>query len=250
MDFPSLRDHFAAEAAALKAAAARSEPDSRVPSCPDWTAADLLDHVTEVYDHKLQCLRLMREPEDGEMPRREGSPTERFDAAVADLLSEFDARSPEDLTFTWYGPDQTVGFWIRRMAAETVVHRADAEQAAGDAIGPVDPALGTDAADEMLRIMVEWESKVSHDELAEVLEKARGLVVAVDAGERAWTVRVGVEAAEIADGVADDAQATVAGTPGELLMWLWRRLPADALTVDGDAEKAVSLHAMLAEFGQ
>ncbi|WP_199036603.1 maleylpyruvate isomerase family mycothiol-dependent enzyme [Glycomyces salinus] len=250
MDFPSLRTHLAAEADALKAAAARADPDARVPSCPDWTATDLLDHVTEVYDHKTQCMRLLREPEDGERLEREGGPAERFDAALAGLLAEFDARHPEDLSHTWYGPDQTVGFWIRRMAAETVVHRADAELAAVETIGPVDPGLGADAADEMLRIMVEWESRVSRDELAEVLADAAGLVVAVDAGERAWTVRVGAEAAEVADGIDADAQATVSGTPGEVLMWLWRRLPAEALTVEGDAAKSAALHAMLAEFGQ
>jgi hypothetical protein len=26
---------------------------------------------------------------------------------------------------SWYTPDQTVGFWIRRMAQETVIHRID-----------------------------------------------------------------------------------------------------------------------------
>jgi hypothetical protein len=50
-------------------------------------------------------------------------------------------------------PDQTVGFWARRMALKTVVHRVDAEQARG-AVAPVDAALGTDGIDEIFVIML------------------------------------------------------------------------------------------------
>src|SRR5258705_13012736 len=46
-------------------------------------------------------------------------PLELLDRAYAALSAEFAARRPEDHTFTWYDPDQTVGFWIRDMAQET-----------------------------------------------------------------------------------------------------------------------------------
>lgn len=248
MDFPSLQEHLAAEAAALKDAAARAEPGARVPSCPDWTAADLLDHVTEVYDHKTQCMRLMREPEDGELLHREGGPAERFDAALADLLAEFETRRPEDLSYTWFGPDQTVGFWTRRMAAETVVHRADADQAAGDAIGPVDAALGDDGVDEYLKIHLAWSSRVWRDHVAEQLEPNDGLAVGIDTGSRAWTVRVGPEGVDVADDLDGPVRCTLKSPPGETLMWLWRRLPAEALAVDGEQAAATALYEMLAPF--
>ena len=51
--------------------------------------------------------------------------------AYGELMAEFSQRAPTDPTPTWYDPDQTVAFWIRRMAQETVIHRIDAEQAAG-----------------------------------------------------------------------------------------------------------------------
>src|SRR5258708_3724435 len=68
-------------------------------------------------------------------------PLELLDRAYAALSAEFAARRPEDHTFTWYDPDQTVGFWIRDMAQETVIHRVDAELAAGRPIAaiPGDP---------------------------------------------------------------------------------------------------------------
>jgi len=44
------------------------------------------------------------------------------------------------------------GFWVRRMAHETIVHRADARHAAGDATDiPAD--LAADAIDEWLTVM-------------------------------------------------------------------------------------------------
>ena len=57
-------------------------------------------------------------------------PVALLDRAYAELMEEFTRRNPEDFSRTWYDPDQTVGFWIRRMAQETVIHRIDAELAA------------------------------------------------------------------------------------------------------------------------
>ena len=80
-----------------------------------------------------------------------------LDRAYAALTAEFAARSPESPAFTWYGPDQTVGFWIRRMAQETVIHRVDAELGAGVAsIAPIPADLAHDGIDEFLVAFVEY----------------------------------------------------------------------------------------------
>jgi hypothetical protein len=44
--------------------------------------------------------------------------------------SRFRAHEPGEAVTTGFGPDQTVAFWIRRMAQETVIDRTDAELAA------------------------------------------------------------------------------------------------------------------------
>lgn len=260
MDFPSLQAHLITEAAAFQAACAAAGPDAPVPSCPEWTAADLLDHVTETYDHKIQSMRLLRSPEDADMPEREGAPVERFAAALGELLAEFDERGPESLSYTWYGPDQTVGFWVRRMAHETVVHRADAELAAKRAIGPVDAALALDGVREMLDVMVDWGSRAYRRHLTATLEANAGLTVGLslqkpgDTGsnpaETSWTVRVGASGVAVTAGVDPEAQAIVSGSAGDLLLWLWRRLDADALAIEGDRDRAAALHALLGEFAQ
>ncbi|WP_051704074.1 maleylpyruvate isomerase family mycothiol-dependent enzyme [Glycomyces sp. NRRL B-16210] len=250
MEFPALQAHLIAEAAALKAAYAAADPDAPVPTCPEWTATDLLDHVTETYDHKIQSMRLLRSPEAADMPQRTGTAVERFDASLAELLAEFDDRGPESLAYTWYGLDQTVGFWIRRLAHETVVHRADAELAAGRPIGPVDPALALDGAWEMLEVMVDWGSRAMRRHVAATLTAHAGLAVAISAADRSWTLRISEAQAAVTAGIDGDVQAEVHGSAHEVLLWLWRRLPLEALTVKGDRSKAADLYTLIGDFAQ
>jgi uncharacterized protein (TIGR03083 family) len=250
MDFTTLRTHLAAEAARLQAAAAVAAPDATVPTCPEWTAADLLDHVTETYDHKIQSMRQLKNPGEDFRIARPGTLAEQYTAALADLEAEFDARGPESLAYTWYGPDQTVGFWIRRMAHETLIHRVDAELAAGVPVGPVEAGLALDGIDEMAQVMLTWGSRAYREWVAPVLDGNDGLAVALETGGRAWTIRVAGGAVDADTGIAGDVQAVVTGTEGEVLQWLWRRVAAEAVKVDGDADRAAALYELIGAFAQ
>jgi uncharacterized protein (TIGR03083 family) len=250
MDFPALRAHLVAEAALLRTAAAAAAPGARVPTCPAWTVADLLDHVTDTYDHKIQSMRLLKDPGDDYRIDRPGTPADRFDAALADLLAEFDDRGPDSLAHTWYGPDQTVGFWIRRMAHETLVHRADAELAAGTPISPVDAALAADGIDEMLTVMLAWGSRAYRDHVAAPLAGNDGLAIALDTGAQSWTARVEAGTVTVADGTAPDAPAHVRADAGTIMLWMWRRLPVGAPAVTGDSARAAAFYDLLEAFAQ
>ena len=101
--------------------------------------ADLLRHVGEVYLDKVECMRLGRDPESWPPPGlQDEPPLQLLDRSYADLTGEFAARRPQDHAFTWYGPDQSVAFWIRRMAQETVIHRVR-RRAGGRRRGDGDP---------------------------------------------------------------------------------------------------------------
>ena len=250
MDFPALQAHLVAEAARFKAAVSAAPADAPVPSCPEWTTTDLLDHLTETYDHKIQSMRFMRDPSGDFRIKRPGGPAAQFDGALADLLAEFGDRGPDTLSYTWYGPDQTVGFWIRRMAHETLVHRVDAELAAGAPIGLVDPELALDGIDEMLMVMLSWASRVDSAWMIDTITANDGLEVAFDTGSASWTLLVAPNGIAILDGVAPTARATVHGDPGEMLLWLWRRLPVEALRIEGDQAKAAQLYELVTEFAQ
>ena len=60
-----------------------------------------------------------------------------LERAYGELMAEFSQHAPTDPTPTWYDPDQTVAFWIRRMAQETVIHRIDAELGVREQVTPV-----------------------------------------------------------------------------------------------------------------
>jgi len=126
---------IAADATRLSAVAA-GRLDAAVPTCPGWTLTDLVAHTGEVYHHKVACTVLGRRPEQDEYehgPADGQDPLDWFGSATTTLLETLGGRAPESYSATWYEPDQTVAFWQRRMAQETVVHRVDAE-AAGDQI--------------------------------------------------------------------------------------------------------------------
>jgi uncharacterized protein (TIGR03083 family) len=175
-------------------------------------------------------MRLQRRPEESEW--RHEPPTGRpvvdwFTDTLDDLVSELRARGPEAASYTWYPTDQTVGFWYRRMANETAVHRIDAELAAGHC-SPVDDELALDGIDEMLVAFLAgpwWE--------ADPVPAASGRTVAVRAGEELWRITLEPDAVRVSrsEGPAD---ATLEGEPSDVLMWLWHR-EADRVSADGNA---------------
>src|SRR5436305_715070 len=65
-------------------------------------------------------------------------------------LETVDPRAP---AWNWSLAPKAAGFWHRRMAQETAVHRWDAESAYGNAL-PVERLLAVDGIDEALRVFL------------------------------------------------------------------------------------------------
>ena len=139
MEYSWFLDCLAADFARLRAVVPAGLT-AAVPSCPGWIVADLTRHVGEVYLHKTLAMREGAEP--GPWPPEEladEEPLALLDRAYAGPRGEFADRKPADPAGYWYSPDQTVGFWIRRMAQETVIHRIDAELGTGQPVAPSRP---------------------------------------------------------------------------------------------------------------
>jgi uncharacterized protein (TIGR03083 family) len=239
MDYLS---HLAADAARLRQAAAR-DLAAPVPSAPGWTATDLVQHVAEVYLHKIECIRRNARPEDWPPDLNGEEPLALFDRAYAALTDEFAARPPDSPAWTWYAPEQDVGFWIRRMAQETVIHRVDAELAAGIEPSPIPEDLAVDGVDEVLERFLAYGSRVWREDFGNLLDGLDGRAVRVAAGDRAWVVAL------VKDGVSileqGDSAASVSGAPQSVLLWLWRRVGDEVVTVDGDAALVAELRELL-----
>jgi uncharacterized protein (TIGR03083 family) len=222
-----------------------------VPSCPGWTVADLTRHVGEVYLHKTLAMRDGAEPDPWPPPElADEEPLALLDRAYAGLMGEFAARRPEDPAGSWYTPDRTVGFWIRRMAQETVIHRIDAELGAGQPVGPVPADLAVDGVDELLKVFVAYSVAEWADYFTGILVSSPGHVVAVRTDGATWRVRTGPGLFGVEDGARDKfADVTVSGTPTPLLRWMWNRESAgepSGVTVHGDAEALGELQRCIA----
>ena len=196
----------------------------RVPSCPEWTLDDLVQHVGMVYLHKVANMRTGA-PAEWPPPDLASLPAlSLLDRGYAELTAEFAARKPDERTFTWFEPDQTVGFWIRRMAQETVIHRVDAELAVGTSPAEIPDDLAQDGVDEVLTRFLGYGSVAWHEEFAGVLPAQEEAPVLIRAGDRGWLVHIGPAGVQISSAPpGSDAAAVVSGAPGPVLLWLWRR---------------------------
>ena len=246
MEFSRLLDCLESDFTRLRSVVP-ADPAAAVPTCPGWTVADLTRHVGTVYLHKVVAMREGAEP--GDWPPKEiadEEPLALLDRAYATLRHEFATRKPADPAWTWYGPDQTVGFWIRRMAQETVIHRIDAELGAGQPVAPIPDDLAVDGIDELLGFVtygsVEWA-----DYFAPVVAGSPGRTYTVRTDGAAWRIRSGPGLFAVEDGDAGEADATVNGAPAAVLRWVWNREngPSD-VTVEGPADAVDELKRCIA----
>lgn len=154
LPYDTYREAVARETLRFAEAVRGADPASAVPSCPDWTLADLTRHVGAL--QRWFCTLLTRL--DQEPPRSRdvdlglpGDPRDLADwvaAGVPDVAAVLRATDPQAAMWTW-GEDGHARFWARRMLFETLVHRVDAERAVGRE-PDVDAALAADGVDEFL----------------------------------------------------------------------------------------------------
>ena len=226
--------------------------DERVPTCPDWSVDDLTWHVGMVYLHKATAMREGAEPENWPPDYDDdASAIELIDDAYRQLAAEFAVHDPGEASSTWYGPDQTVGFWIRRMAQESVIHRVDAELGAGVTVSPAPDDLAVDGIDELLKVFVAYSVSEWADHFTEALKDspARTYLITADATAASpsvsWLVRTAPGQFVVEGGPGEEAtgavtpDVTVSGTPTDVLRWAWNReTPGEPsrVTAGGDAD--------------
>ena len=133
-----------------------------------------------------------------------------------EVSGELARRDPSAPAWTWWDPEPTVGFWLRRLAHETSVHRADVESATGP-VTPIASDLALDGIDELLTVHLPDDGF---------------------AGSVGWTLAEGsVE-------VAID-EVTVTGTPSDVLLWLWGRVGDEAVVLSGDEADLIAVRCCL-----
>jgi uncharacterized protein (TIGR03083 family) len=246
MENQRLRDCLDADFRRLREVASGADLGAAVPGCPGWTMADLLRHVGETYLHKVECMRQGRDP--GPWPPEgltEEPPLGLLDRSYAALTGEFAARRPEQAAFSWYGPDQSVGFWIRRMAQETVIHRVDAELSAGVPVAAIPADLAADGIDEVLEIFLAYGTVTWPDYFTETLASAGDRAVGVVTPEGRWLLRLNAKEVRMEQAGPGDPDATVEGSSPDVLLWLWARA-GEGVATTGDEETIALFRKVLA----
>lgn len=232
-------DHLVAlrrEGEAFAAACVDADLSLRVAACPRFWLSDLIWHVTWVHDlfrfvvhHKATWPKQYQRPTRPDRPML--LPTYRLGFAA--LMEELGNADPDMEVWT-FTDDHSVRFVMRRLAHETAVHRWDAETAIGrDAV--LDAELASDGIDEFLTHF----ARVADEDAAPIAGSVHIHCTDVP-GE--WTLTTGT---------ADDGTSTfglerahvkgdcaLRGTASDLLLAMWRRLPAERLDIVGDAEVA------------
>jgi len=215
---------------------------------------DLVAHVGKVHREKEEIVRrLLAEPPAPVEPPQDGVLFDWFEDGASALVATLAAADPAAPAWTWHEPDQTAGFWRRRMAHETLIHRVDAELAAGS-VGPIDQDLAGDGVDEVLVV------KMSAAPGWATVTPGEGAVALVVPGAR-WTMRrsflsgtspdtgnvyEGLEMAALSAAPVE-TDCTVRGSAVDMDLWLWGRGPLEALEVEGDRELALWLRRVAAE---
>jgi uncharacterized protein (TIGR03083 family) len=254
MEYARLRECLASDVARLREVARGVAGTTPVPSCPGWTVTDLLSHVSAVYLHKVECMVWGTAPESwppaGLADEARQRPFDLLDRAYRALVQEFDTRLPNAPAGGWYEPDRTVGFWIRRMAHETVIHRIDAELAAGVPLAPVPDDLAVDGLEEFLYVFVMYGTTAWWEDVREVLAAADGPDVRLVTTGGAWRVHPTREGVRVSEDPSGPVATEVSGAPADLLRWVWGRAGDEAVVISGDRARLGPLRAIFTAVAQ
>ncbi|WP_194923450.1 maleylpyruvate isomerase family mycothiol-dependent enzyme [Catenulispora pinisilvae] len=198
----------------------KDDLDRQVAACAPWTLYELTDHLG---NGNLWATTAVQEghgrnDQERTAPHDPASLHTWFLSTVDQITTALDADAgTEAWTFSSLMP-RTVGFWQRRRAHETRMHRWDAQNALGTAEA-LDPPFAADAVTEVFELFA---PRMVKRGLAAEPQTALKLN-ATDVG-RSWTYGPGEPVSE------------VAGAASDLALLLWNRIGLDAagLTWTGD----------------
>lgn len=147
-----------AAVSARLATAASLNLEARVEHCPAWSVRDLVDHIagvqwfwSDILDRRVTSFDDRRKPPS--LPT-DVDPVGWFREQTAHLLRALRSASDLDHIWTWWEPDQSAKFVLRRQVNEAVIHGFDACHAVG-----IDESISIELAELGLQEFAEVMSK-------------------------------------------------------------------------------------------
>lgn len=212
----------------LARAAQYAGPDAPVPSCPGWTVAAAVGHISKVHQWAAWQIRggapdrfSYQRPEPDQL-------LAGYRSGLADLVTAL-TRAPDNQPMHTPWPARSPRlFWARRQAHETAIHRVDLQLAAGYGVSDLDPDFAADGIDELVMSMI------PNRLVAVTADPAvRVLLEPLDAN-LSWTVRIGPDGVRVARQAGESADLCVFGLSAELYRWVWNRAGDDEISLRGE----------------
>lgn len=248
LEFPDLLRLIDERSTAFRTAvAAAPSLDAPVPTCPGWTLFDLVKHLGG--GDRFWAAIVGAGPADGppaeaaaaraalEVPQEREALLAWLAASTQLLLNALREAGPESGCWTWWPTSQspqTAGGVARHRVQETAVHTYDVQFAEG-APQPLPVEVALDGVEEFLFTVCATQSAWPHEPTAFDFHAAEGRSwrLTVD-GDGARVTRIPAPTAATGED-SDAAGASVHGTASELVLYLYDRIQAESLQVDGDA---------------
>src|SRR5690348_14726412 len=115
------------ESAAAAATISPASLDARVPSCPDWSLAELIGHLGRVQRFWAHAVRVggteRRPPPEASVPNSASDLDAWFRESTRELLDALHTVPWVTPAWTWWKDDRTVGAIARHQVQEAAVHR-------------------------------------------------------------------------------------------------------------------------------
>ena len=230
------------------AVAAAPSLDAQVPTCPEWTLRDLVQHLVEGR-HKWAAI-VAAGPADAPAafaapaaPREREALLSWFAASVRELLDALREAGPDRGCWTWWGDSQspqTSSAVARDQLQQLAVHTYDAQVTVG-APQPLPSELALDGVDEFLTTRCAGTDPWPHEPVVVDYHATEGRswrLWVSDGHTRTAELRYGATA----DEAPEPADAAVWGTAHELVMFFYGRILLEALGTEGDQGILVQLH--------
>lgn len=217
------------------AIAAAPSLDVRVPTCPDWTLADLAWHIGE--KRRVWAATVAAGPSDVRAtPEIEPMPQEReallawLAESTRQLLDALTEAGPDRECWVGWGDSQsarTTGAVARHQVQEIAVHTYDAQLAVG-APEPLPEEVAVDGVEEFMFTCNATTSPWPHEPAVLEYHVTEGLF---------WALQLSAEGARAvrldAPGKPDLAAS---GTASDVVLTMYGRNDLDALKFDGDLD--------------
>lgn len=229
------------QAGALAAMVGGADPAGRVPTCPEWTIKDLVEHVGRAFEWSAELVETRAaSPESLAPPAVEVDPADwaAWLKGAAERVAAACEREAATTMWTFLGP-RPGAFWLRRMLHDLIIHNADAALALGLPY-EVAPDLAADTISEGLELLSGPDAAARRPDLAELHGNGERLLLRPSEGD-GWLITRTPEGVTWERGTGE-AGVVLEGPVTELLLVFSRRRPIEGSGARVRGERALLDH--------